>query len=169
MKVTNKTTVSEVIQMLHLNDFMDKLIEKYQPVDLPEITYGQRIDLCSMANYQDLLFVPQRMFFHRGEKTVLNMPFFEVFNFGMSIQQELERMHVRDKNTFKHSPTPEEIKAGYYNINHGIFGIVDKIALRLGLSNHEDVFKLPEKRVYAMLKIDYDNGMYQRRLNKVKK
>ena len=101
-----------------------------------------------------------------NEKEVMSKPFISVYNFGLSVYRELERMTVRDENTFKYKPTPEEVRAGFYGIDHGVFGVVDRIAQRLSIS-HEAVFDLPERRVYAMMKIDYDSGMYQRRLNKI--
>lgn len=90
----------------------------------------------------------------------------EVYNFGKSVYLELERLAIRDQKSFKYEPTSEEIKAGYNQVNHGVFGIVDTIARRMGIQ-HDDVFLLPEKRVFAMLKIDFDNMIYQKKLNKI--
>lgn len=166
MKITSKTTIENVILMLKGVDFWDQLETVFSPVNIPELTYGQRIDLSTINTRSDLLFIPQKVLLGLNEKEVMSKPFISVFNFGLSVYRELERMTVRDENTFKYKPTQEEVRAGFYGIDHGVFGVVDRIAQRLSIS-HEAVFDLPERRVYAMMKIDYDSGMYQRRLNKI--
>ena len=93
------------------------------------------------------------------EEKVLRMSFFQVFAFSYSVVKEIKRMEERDERTFTYTPTPEEVQAGYLNLNHGAFGTVDRIAQRLN-NSHEAVFELPEKRVYAMLKIDYHTSLY---------
>lgn len=166
MKITSKTTIEDVILMLKGVDFWDQLETVFSPVEIPELTYGQRIDMSSIDTRFDLLFVPQKVLLGLDEKEVMDKSFISVYNFGLSVYRELERMTIRDEKTFKYEPTSEEVKAGFYGVDHGVFGVVDRIAQRLSVS-HEAVFDLPEKRVYAMMKIDYDNGMYQRRLNKI--
>lgn len=166
MKITNKTTVTDAILILKDVDFLDQLNIGFVPVDMPEITYGQRIDLSEIKTWRDLLFLPSKVLKGMDDDTIMQMSFIDAYNFGMSVVRELESMTVRDENTFKYDPTFEEVKAGFYDIDHGVFGVVDRIAQRLSIS-HEAVFDLPEMRIYAMLKIDYDNGMFQRRLNKI--
>lgn len=166
MKITNKTIVADGMLILKNVDFLDRLETVFTPVEIPEITYGQRIDLSEIKTWEDLLFLPLKVLKGMDNAQVMQMPFIDVYNFGMSVVRELERMTVRDENTFKYEPTTEEVKAGFYNINHGVFGVVDRIAQRLSIS-HEAVFNLPEKRIYAMMKVDYDNSMFQRRLNQI--
>lgn len=166
MKITNKTIVADGMLILKNVDFLDRLKTVFTPVEIPEITYGQRIDLSEIKTWEDLLFLPLKVLKGMDNAQVMQMPFIDVYNFGMSVVRELERMTVRDENTFKYEPTTEEVKAGFYNINHGVFGVVDRIAQRLSIS-HEAVFNLPEKRIYAMMKVDYDNSMFQRRLNQI--
>lgn len=166
MKITDETTVADAVLILKDAYFLDQLNIAFDLVALPEITYGQRIDLSGVKTLGDLLFIPMRVLKGMSERKVLQMSFIEAYSFGMSVVKELERMAVRDESTFKYDPTSEEIKAGFYGIEHGVFGIVDRLAQRLSIS-HEAVFDLPEKRVFAMLKIDFDNGMFQRRLNRI--
>lgn len=166
MKITSKTTVADAVLILKDVDFLDQLNLAFDSVALPEITYGQRIDLSEIKTLGDLLFISMRVFKGLSEEKVMLMPLIEVYNVGISVAKELERMTARDENTFKYDPTSEEVRAGFYGIDHGVFGVVDRIAQRLSIT-HEAVFDLPERRVYAMMKIDYDNGMYQRRLNKI--
>lgn len=166
MKITNKTTIGDAILILKNIDFQDQLDASFVKVEIPEITYGQRIDLSEIKTLQDLLFIPQKVLYNLTEDQVMYKSLLEVYNFGKSVYLELERLTIRDQKSFKYEPTSEEIKAGYNQVNHGVFGIVDTIARRMGIQ-HDDVFLLPEKRVFAMLKIDFDNMMYQKKLNKI--
>ena len=59
----------------------------------------------------------------------MSKPFISVYNYGLSVYQELERMTIRDEKTFKYNPTAEEVKAGFYGIDHGV------LALSIGLLN----------------------------------
>lgn len=166
MKITNKTTVQDACLMLEVADFLEEIKKVHTPVDIPELTYGQRIDLSEAQNVKDILFLPMKILKGIEEPEVLGLPFLEVWNFSMSVFEELQRIAKRDAATFKYNPSPEEIEAGYMELNHGIFGTVDQIAQRLNIP-HDEVFSLPEKRIYAMLRIDFENSMYQKRLQKV--
>lgn len=167
MKITNKTTVVEAMLILRDIDFLDQLDSVFCSVNIPEITYGQRIDMSNIKTWHDLLFIPQIIMKGLNDNEIMKLPFYDTYNFGMTVVKELERMYKRDEEAFKYTPTSEEVQAGYHQLNHGVFGTVDRIAQRLHINNHDDVFELPEKRVYAMLKIDFDNSMYQKRLNEI--
>ena len=166
INITSKTTTRQALILLTDVDFLSQLEAKIKPVAIDEITYGQRLELSGMKSVRELILMPWKVLKDVPEEKVLRMSFFHVFAFSFSVVKELKRMVERDERTFTYSPTPEEVQAGYFNINHGAFGTVDRIAQRLGIS-HEAVFELPEKRVYAMLKIDYDTSNYQRKLNNI--
>ena len=166
VNITAKTTTREALTLLTSVDFLDRLEAKIKPVELDEITYGQRLELSGMKTVRELILMPWKVLKDIPEEKVLRMSFFQVFAFSFSVVKELKRMSERDDRTFTYSPTPEEVQAGYLNLNHGAFGTVDRIAQRLNIS-HDAVFELPEKRVYAMLKIDYDTSNYQRKLNNI--
>lgn len=166
MKITNKTNLRDVLLMLEEVDFLEQVKNLYIPGEVPELSYGQRIDLSEMQTLKDMLFLPMKVLKGLSEEQILQQPFVEIYNLGRSVLEELQRIAKRDADTFKYTPSPEEVRAGYLELNHGVFGTVDQIAQRLHIS-HDEVFNLPEKRVYAMLKIDFENGMYQKRLQKV--
>lgn len=50
MKITNKTTIGDAILILKNIDFQDQLDASFVKVEIPEITYGQRIDLIGNKN-----------------------------------------------------------------------------------------------------------------------
>lgn len=166
INITVKTTTRDVLTLLTDVDFLDRLEAGIKPVELEEITYGQRLELSGMKTVRDMILMPWKVLKDTPEEKVLRMSFFQVFAFSYSVVREIKRMAERDERTFTYTPTPEEVQAGYLSLNHGAFGTVDRIAQRLNIS-HEAVFELPEKRVYAMLKIDYDTSNYQRKLNNI--
>lgn len=142
MKITSKTTIEDVILMLKGIDFWDQLETVFIPAKIPELTYGQRIDLSSMNTRYDLLFIPQKVLLGLDEKEVMSKPFISVYNYGHCLFiRNWNCMTIRDEKTFKYNPTAEEVKAGFYGIDHGVFGVVDRIAQRLSIS-HEAVFDL---------------------------
>ena len=166
INITSKTTTRQALILLTDVDFLGQMEAKIKPVAIEEITYGQRLELSGMKSVRELILNPWKVLKDVPEEKVLRMSFFQVFAFSYSVVKEIKRMAERDERTFTYTPTPEEVQAGYLSLNHGAFGTVDRIAQRLGIS-HEAVFELPEKRVYAMLKIDYDTSSYQRKLNNI--
>ena len=63
--------------------------------------------------------------------------------------------------------TSDEINAGIDRLDFGTFGIVDWYAKRMGIVDHEDVFKTPWVRVYQCLKIDHENMEFEKRFRKI--
>lgn len=165
MKITDKTTVGDALLVMKNVDFQDQMIP-FTQVELPEMTYGQRIDLSEIKTFLDLIILPSKILLGMNEDKIMAQGFIRCCNFGRSVVKELNRLAMRDQKAFKYQPSPEEVKAGYYDMNHGVFATVDRIAQRLSIG-HDDVFALPEKRVFAMLKIDFDNMIYRKKFNEI--
>ena len=67
----------------------------------------------------------------------------------------------------KSQPSDEEIRAGINQLNFGIFGLIDWYALRMGITDHEEVTKVPWGRVYKCLDMDKRTNDYRKKLQKV--
>lgn len=67
----------------------------------------------------------------------------------------------------KKKPTDEELRAGISNLKFGIFGLIDWYALRMGITDHEEVTNVPWGRVYKCLDMDTKTREYEMRLQKV--
>ena len=94
MKITSKTTIEDVILMLKGIDFWDQLETVFIPVKIPELTYGQRIDLSSMNTRYDLLFIPQKVLLGLEEKEVMSKPFISssITSWGMPPSSYITRL-----------------------------------------------------------------------------
>lgn len=63
--------------------------------------------------------------------------------------------------------TSEQMRAGVERLNFGVFGLIDWYARRMGISDHDEVLKVPVLRVYQCLKMDAEQQEYEKRLAKV--
>ena len=82
------------------------------------------------------------------------------------IQSEMERIGKLFASLHSER-TSEEVNAGIDRLDFGTFGIVDWYAKRMGIVDHEDVFKTPWVRVYQCLKIDHENMEFEKRYRKI--
>lgn len=99
-------------------------------------------------------------------KIVASRRAIEVIGIVNMIQSEMERIGklFQSLNTEK---TSDEIHAGIENLDFGVFGIVDWYAQRMGIVDHEEVFKTPWARIYQCMKIDHENGEFEKRYRKI--
>ena len=63
--------------------------------------------------------------------------------------------------------TSEQMRAGIDRLNFGVFGLIDWYARRMGITDHDEVLKVPVLRVYQCLKMDKEQQEYENRLAKV--
>jgi hypothetical protein len=59
------------------------------------------------------------------------------------------------------------MRAGIDRLNFGVFGLIDWYARRMGITDHDEVLKVPVLRVYQCLKMDKEQQEYENRLAKV--
>lgn len=164
MVIDKRSTVKDVINMLKDVDFLDSVKIKPESISM---TYGQRIELSEAKTLYDMIILSDKvMNGAKNEDQTLRKSFVNVYPLAVSVIHSLEQMAKRDAETFNYDPTPEEVRAGFYSLNHGVFGTIDKLAQRLRVK-HDEVLAMPELTIYAILKIDFENSMYQRRLQKV--
>ena len=97
---------------------------------------------------------------------VASKPAIEVLGIVNMVQGEMERIGklFQDLNTEKSS---DETAAGIDRLNFGAFGIVDWYAKRMGIIDHEDVFAVPWARIYQCMKIDHEQGEFEKRYRKI--
>ena len=97
---------------------------------------------------------------------VATMPAIEVLGIVNMVQSEMERISklFQSLNTDK---TSDELSAGIEKLNFGAFGIVDWYAQRMGIIDHEEVFKTPWARIYQCMKIDHENNEFEKRYRRI--
>ena len=70
-------------------------------------------------------------------------------------------------DSVKSKPTKEEERAGIENLKFGVFGLIDWYALRMGITDHEEVTKVTWGRVYKCLEMDNKKRDFEKRLAEV--
>lgn len=136
------------------------------PSDLNDITMGQLIMLQSMGDSKDVALIPCKTLLCMEEKEILSAKAETILGFSMWVITEVDRINKLFSSTSV-KPTKEEKQAGVEKLSFGMFGMIDHYALRMGISNHEDVEKVPWVRIYKCLDIDSEKAKFQRRLQEV--
>lgn len=162
LQLCNYTRPEAMFMLLSDNSKPEKLCGKTAPADLNTLTYGQRIEIVTK---QDLFFTIPRVLMGLSEKQLLKENAGKIVGFNMFVIRDLEARAQRDLE-LSITPEKEEIEAGIMQINHGYFGVIDSLARRMGVK-HEEVEKMSDNMVYAMLKIDSDSARYAKRYREV--
>lgn len=155
--------VVELMQQLQKPDY---LCGVRVPEGLDDMTFGQLIRLQGITTETELFLVPCRVLLDTSDERVLKEDVIAVMGFATWVSHEMQRINELMAST-QIKPTPEECQAGIDKLNFGLFGLVDYFALRMGISDHEEVVSLPWTRIYQCMKIDSEKAKFERRLRKV--
>jgi len=66
-----------------------------------------------------------------------------------------------------HKPTAKERQAGVENLQFGLFGMIDWFAKRMGITDHDEVLRVPWLRIYKCMDMDNKTRQYEKRLNEI--
>lgn len=100
------------------------------------------------------------------EKVVASRRAYDVLGIVNMIQSEMERIGKLFQSLHTES-TSDEQAAGIDKLDFGTFGIVDWYAKRMGIIDHEEVFKTPWARIFQCMKIDHEQGEFEKRYRKI--
>lgn len=144
----------------------DKLCGKKTPSDLNRINMGQLMQLMAIKTPYDVLTVPAKVLLGIEEKKLMKAEACKVIGFSVWASKEVARISKMFSKT-NVPPTPEEEQAGAGRMNFGMFGMLDYYARRMGVTDHEEVERVPWIRVYKCLDMDAKVQRYQRRLREI--
>lgn len=136
------------------------------PDSLNDITIGELMELQSAENERELILKCCTILLSLDERNALKSQADEVLGFSVWVSKELERIAKLFQGTTI-PPTPEEKQAGVDSLNFGMFGILDYYALRMGITDHEEVEKVKWIRVYKCLDMDAKKARYEKRLRTI--
>lgn len=136
------------------------------PADLNGLTLGQLLQLQEMSTERDTFFVPCRVLFGMKDEEVAECRALEVVCFASWVAREVERIGKLFEKCHN-EPRPQEVRAGIHRLNFGIFGMIDWYARRMGITDHEEVERVPWVRVYKCMQMDSETDAFNRRLNEV--
>lgn len=144
----------------------EKLCRVKTPPDLNRINMGQLMQLVGMKSGYDAVTIPAKVLLGIPEKKILKADAVKVLGFSLWVSKEVGKISKLFAKT-NVPPTPEEEQAGAGRMNFGMFGMLDYYARRMGITDHEEVERVPWVRVYKCMDMDAKTQMYQRRLRMI--
>lgn len=139
---------------------------KRTPDTLNDLTMGELLELQSVNNERELILKACAILLSIDERKALKSKANEVLGFAMWVSKELGRISKLFEST-NIPPTAEEKQAGVDSLNFGLFGLLDYYALRMGITDHEQVEYVPWIRVYKCLDMDAKKARYEKRLRNI--
>lgn len=139
---------------------------KDTPDSLNDLTMGKLMQLQSITNEQEVLFVPCEVLLDLSKRDVEHLPGMAVLGFVQWVAKEVERINKLFAST-NVPPTQEEKQAGADSLNFGPFGLIDYYAQRMGITDHGEVDKVPWVRVFKCLDMDAKKVRFEMRLRNV--
>lgn len=138
----------------------DRLCGKAIPQDLNDLTMGQLADIMSLKQGDEIEAV--RVVAGIDPKDLDREQAVKVIGLINFIQSELHRIADLFKQ-LKPNYTKEERQAGVEDLDFGIFGTIDWYAQRMGITDHDEVLKVPWLHIWQCSKIDKEHHEYQQR------
>lgn len=136
------------------------------PATLNDLSIGDLMQLQSITTDSDFIFTPGMVVLNLTERKLLNADSEEVLGFSYWVAKEMKRINKLFASTSV-PPTPEERQAGADSLNFGMFGLLDYYAQRMGITDHEEVERVPWIRVYKCLDMDAERTRFERRLRTI--
>lgn len=160
---------SDTVKSLVLIPPPKKFCKKDIPDTLQMVTFGTLTQLQQAAKDNDYLKTCCKLvsvLTGVDERIVASRRAYDVLGIVNMVQSEMERIGklFQSLNTDK---TSDEQAAGIDRLNFGAFGIVDWYAQRMGIIDHEEVFNTPWARIYQCMKIDHEQGEFEKRYRKI--
>ena len=159
----------ETIKRLVLIDPPAKFGKVEIPATLQMVTFGTLTKLQQAAQSRDYLKTCCELvsiLTGYSAERVASRPAIDVLGIVNMVQREMERIGKLFQS-LNSGNTAEEQMAGADKLNFGAFGIVDWYARRMGIIDHEDVFNTPWARIYQCMKIDHEQGEFEKRYRQI--
>lgn len=135
------------------------------PSSLNMITYGQLDDLSRISENDDPAVKVFSILLDMEAIDVYQLNVLDVFGFVNFCRDEVTRINKLFASIIP-SRSTEEIAAGVEELNFGTFGVVDWYARRMGITNQDEVYRVPWIRIFTCMKNDNEQAEYEKRLNK---
>ena len=136
------------------------------PDNLDNMTIGQMVQLADCKNVRDMFYTVCRVLLGTNKEQVDDSWAVDVVRFCGWVAGRLQRINALF-DSVKGKPTKEEEKAGIDKLKFGVFGLIDWYALRMGITDHEEVTKVTWGRVYKCLEMDNKRHEFDKRLAKI--
>lgn len=136
------------------------------PDTLNGITFGQLWQLQELKDMGKMLVEVPKIVLGMTDEELAEAPTTEVVRFVAWTARELKRINDLFEK-INRKPKSEEVRAGIHKLNHGLFGMADWYAKRMGIKDHEEVMSVGWIRIYQCMKKDNEVAEFEERLQKV--
>lgn len=160
---------AESIKSLVLIPPPKKFCKRTVPDTLQMATFGTLTRLQRVADENDYLGTCCKLvsvLTGIDERIVASRRAYDVLGIVNMIQSEMGRIGKLFK-ALQSDKTSDEVAAGIERLEFGTFGLVDWYAKRMGIIDHEEVFATPWARIYQCMKIDHEQGEFEKRYRKI--
>ena len=106
------------------------------------------------------------VFYNLSPEQSRKLPAQPMFGLGNMVVSELQRI-AKLFDMLHRELTAQEVMAGAERLNFGIFGLADWYAQRMGITNHDEVFRTPWTRIYQCKLNDLQLDEYRERLHTI--
>ena len=136
------------------------------PANLEEMTIGQMVQLSECKGWREMFYTTCAVLLGMSKKDVDKCWAVDVVRFCGWVAGRVHKINALF-DSVKSKPTVEEEKAGVDKLQFGVFGLIDWYALRMGITDHEEVVGVTWVRVYKCLEMDNKRREFEKRLSKV--
>ena len=160
---------ADTIKSLVLIPPPKKFHKKDVPDTLQMVTFGTLTQLQQAADSNDYLKTCCKLvsvLTGVDERVVASRRAYDVLGIVNMIKDEMERIGKLFQS-LQGDHSSDEVAAGIERLEFGAFGIVDWYAQRMGIIDHEEVFATPWARIYQCMKIDHEQGEFEKRYRKI--
>ena len=140
--------------------------DKKTPETLNEITIGQLIQLSEIGDTDESFYNITSIILGMTRDETDKARAVDVVRFVGWVVSEVERINKLFEK-IQAKPTSKEQRAGVAKLDFGLFGMIDWYARRMGIQDHEEVFRVPWARIYKCMDIDAKTRDYERRLQDI--
>lgn len=146
-----------------------KILGKELPNDFNHLSIGDlyEIELAAKQGPKEGLIVLGRVLLNLTEKEVLKAPCDAMWGLLNWATLEVKRISTLFEG-IAIPAKPDELRAGADKLNFGVFGTLDWYALRMGITNHDEVSKVPWLVIYQCQRNDNTKYLYQEKLMDIK-
>ena len=136
------------------------------PANLDGITMGQVLTLQSCGDGWNLFYLVCRELLGMTDRETDRTDAAQVVMFVGWVTKQISSLN-KLFSKIKSTRTSEEVRAGVEKLDYGAFGLIDWYAKRMGITDHDEVMRVPYLRVYQCLKMDVERNEYDKRLAKI--
>lgn len=136
------------------------------PENLDSLPFGKLIELSQLQDSTQVFYGICKILLDMEREEVDMARAVDVVCFVGWVTEEVNKINENFRK-LSVKPTDTERKAGIEKLNFGLFGMMDRYARRMHITNHDDVLSVAWIRIYRCIDMDNKEGEFQKRYTEV--